>query len=338
MTNEKEQFILSLQARMMDVPTLEREHIQKMLDIVREQIQPYKLELESTEIIPAEDAIPASLREYIAVQIMTGKSKATVANYKLTLVNFALNVGKRVELVTTNDIIVYLYKYQESRGCSVRTMDAYRGVISTFYQWMHKNGKIPTCPTDGVPRYKFYTENKKALTRRQLLEIEAKCKTPFEKALILFLSTTGCRISEATNAKLSDIDWDRREIRIIGKGNKPRFTWFSERAEIALREYINARHDDCPYLFIKKIKPHGKFTTSGLALNVDGISDRIGELVNFPVTPHTYRRTAATLALAAGMNVTQVQHFLGHSNVSTTMRYLDITEDDIRTAHYKFVV
>lgn len=87
------------------------------------------------------------------------------------------------------------------------------------------------------------------------------------------------------------------------------------------------------------IKPHDALTTSGIRNIIKQIYKRAGvENISVHLTPHIIRHTTATLAIENGMPVQQVQKMLGHVSLDTTMQYVDINDNDIRSNHNKFVV
>lgn len=91
-------------------------------------------------------------------------------------------------------------------------------------------------------------------------------------------------------------------------------------------------------LIVTKRSPHNNVTRSGLEFIVRKIADRVKEKLSVPVTPHVFRHTTATQALANGMPVQNVQLMLGHRNLNTTMVYAEVNQQNVRRAHVTTVI
>lgn len=300
----------------------------------------FDIDRKCTDIITNPDPIPPKLKEYIAVKIMEGRSRQTAELYKTYLVKFFEWARKSPEEIQTNDIRMFLYWYQNERPgkkkISNRSLETVRSVISYFFGWMQDCEYMIRNPAKPLKPIKYEKRHKAAMTRKDLVSIESVCKTAREKAIIETLYATGCRIGELVKIKKSDISWDTHEISVIGKGSKRRTTWINDRAELAIKEYLLSRQDDCDALFVSAIRPYRSLTTSGMRNIIENVGVRTD--VSVKPTPHVYRHTTATLALKGGMSVVQVKEMLGHENISTTMQYLDIDQSSVKAAHEKYVV
>ena len=179
-----------------------------------------------------------------------------------------------------------------------------------------------------------------------------------EKAVFETLLSTGCRVSELCSIKITDIQEDGT-IYILGKGNKYRNVYLNAKAKITIQKYLEERKDNNPYLFPRAIssfvseasksgraKTHEWYKFADLVSEdqpsgnstIEEMVRRLGKKANVDnVHPHRFRRTCATLALRKGMPLELVSKMLGHENVGTTQIYLDLTEDDLKIAHKKYV-
>ncbi len=152
-----------------------------------------------------------------------------------------------------------------------------------------------------------------------------KFQTTRDLALIDLLCATGIRIGEAAAIRMQDIDLRSRIILIHGKGKKERLIYLScektannLKSWIALRKTYNISHD---FLFVNR-----NFTP----ISIHAIEDVFGKYrdiakINPTATPHYLRHTFATNLLANGADLRAVQEILGHSNISTTERYTEVT-------------
>jgi site-specific recombinase XerD len=145
------------------------------------------------------------------------------------------------------------------------------------------------------------------------------------KAILETLFSTGARISELVNIKLTDIDNNGR-IFIKGKGKKERFVYLTPRAQKYLKEYLKIRENlDSPYLFIpfkgKNVNLKAKkISTNYLEDRIKKYRELLG--LNVPITPHGFRRAFATYLAEKGASVAAIQILLGHESLDTTTRYV----------------
>jgi integrase/recombinase XerD len=158
-----------------------------------------------------------------------------------------------------------------------------------------------------------------------------------DRALAEVLCPTGMRISEALALDRHQIDWEAREARIIGKGNKPRKVYFNAKALEWLRRYLHTRHDDHPALFVAQENTRERLKAPGTWKRFKRYAMRanLGKRVH----PHMLRHTMATTLLANGCPIGHIRALLGHEHLSTTCRYyLGIISDaDVKAAHEKFL-
>jgi site-specific recombinase XerD len=145
------------------------------------------------------------------------------------------------------------------------------------------------------------------------------------KAILETLFSTGARISELVNIKLTDIDNNGR-IFIKGKGKKERFVYLTPRAQKYLKEYLKIRENsDSPYLFIPFKGKNVNLKSKKISTNY--LEDRIKKYrellgLNIPITPHGFRRAFATYLAEKGASVAAIQILLGHESLDTTTRYV----------------
>lgn len=338
MKNAYEQMKIELTTALIDkLPKETIEAVMKQLDITAAS---YSIELKSTALIRQEDAAPRLVRQYIATKMMEGISQNTVDNYKRTLISFFRFCKKQPADVEPNDIRMYVYWYQNEREEKVDniTLNNYIRFIKYFFGWAQDNEYIAKNPAKSVCFLKCEQKHRQAMTRRDLILLINACKTDKERAIINMMYATGCRISEAVSIRLDDIDWREKTISVIGKGRKHRDLLFNEAAEISMRIYLDNRKQESGYLFCsdRANDKDRQLTTAGMRRIINDIGDRAG--VSVHLTPHIIRHTTATLALDAGMPVEQVQRLLGHSQIETTMHYIDLNQDTVRQSYSKHVI
>lgn len=156
-----------------------------------------------------------------------------------------------------------------------------------------------------------------------------------QRALIEFLLGTAMRISEAL-AFNKDIDWTDGSALIIGKGNKQRKIFITERARYWLKEYLSARKDDNPALFVTYGNNPKRLQRYDLSKQFRLLASK-AEITKH-LTPHVLRHTAATIMMQNGCPITYIQELLGHSDIKTTAKYYLGTDDrSLREAHSKYL-
>src|SRR6056297_1987066 len=164
-----------------------------------------------------------------------------------------------------------------------------------------------------------------------------------DKAVLETLFSTGLRVSELISLDREQIkikkDTKDLEISIIGKGNRIRTVYFSERAVNALRNYLEKRKDVDKALFIN-YKPGIEKTGESRRLTAKSVETIVKKYVKIAglstaITPHSLRHSFATDLLSEGADLRLVQEFLGHQNISTTQIYTHVTNKKLRETHRK---
>ena len=282
------------------------------------------------------EILPEAATIYLARKKMSGLSEETLENYQLILSLFFLIVKKPLEQITSNDLRMWLYAYQKSRNVSNRTLDKYRAIITRFFNWALDEGYICSNPARNVEAIRFEVKPRESLTQVQLEYLRMACKTPRDLAVIETLYSTGCRVSELAGLKKQDIDWRELTVHLFGKGKKHRFAFLNAKAEVALKKYLDSRHDDSEYIFVSVKTPHKPLHKDGIEKIIRDISKRA--TIGRNVTPHILRHTTATIALHNGMPIEAISKLLGHESIDTTMIYAKSSLEDVRAGHRKYIV
>lgn len=280
--------------------------------------------------------IPEILKIYIASRSVENLSKGTLKLYYLTIKNFFAEIHKPYDQITTNDIRVYLFNYKEKRKVKDSSLKSIRATLNSFFQWLTEEDYIAKNPVIRIAPIKFNYESRQPLTEIELERMRSSCQTLREKALVDFMFSTGCRLSELTSMEITDVDFSQNEVMIRhGKGNKSRKSYLNAESVVSLRAYLASRKDDSPFLFTTVRNPHGKLGNKSVEIEVTKIANRSG--INRKVSPHIFRHTAATTALKHGMQVEEVQRFLGHSKIDTTLIYAKVNNDSVKSSHQRCV-
>jgi site-specific recombinase XerD len=171
-----------------------------------------------------------------------------------------------------------------------------------------------------------------------------------DRAILELLFSSGIRISELVQLKIKQMNFDRGEFTVRGKGDKLRLVFISEDASAAIKKYLKKRTDNNPALFVSHSKIGNSVTKQissiGNASNVPGLTARsVQRLVKkyamlagitHKVTPHTFRHSFATDLLQNGADIRSVQTLLGHASITTTQIYTHVSNNQLRDIHKKF--
>jgi site-specific recombinase XerD len=328
----KNQFALSLSSIYSneDIETILRK-----LDIVSYN---YEIKQKETSITLYNYEMPEMVKIYLVCKKVEGLADGTLYNYGKTLENFFFQVRKTPDKISPNDIRVYLYHYQETKQISNRSLDKVRQVICGFFTWSNSEGYLERNPAITIKSIKYEKKERKPMSQIELEYIRQSCKTLREKAIVEFLYSTGCRVSELCCVKKSDIDWNSKSVHLFGKGKKHRTSYINAKAEVSLLAYLNTRNDDSEYLFVSERKPHGQLKKDAIEKVIRIIAQRASEYVDKPISPHVFRHTCASTALNNGMPIEDISCLLGHENISTTMIYSKISLDNVKNNHKKYVI
>ncbi|MBO7710737.1 MAG: tyrosine-type recombinase/integrase [Lachnospiraceae bacterium] len=295
----------------------------------------YDVTRKTTDIIPA-DMIPEAVRLYIASKTVEHLSRGTLDLYYLRLTQFFTAVHKRIDQVDANDIRVYLFQYRKIHNIKDSTLEGIRLCLNSFFEWCSQEDLIRKNPVKRIPAIRVDSPERLPMTALELETVRGCCHTLREKAMVDFLYSSACRVSEFCALNLTDINWNDHTIHIErGKGGKGRTTFLNPEAEISLRAYLASRKDDCPALFVGCRAPHNRLAVKAVQNEIQKILSRCA--ISCHVTPHIFRHTAASLALQRGMPLEQVQRFLGHSRIQTTLRYAKTLQQDVHISHSHFV-
>ena len=179
---------------------------------------------------------------------------------------------------------------------------------------------------------------------RLLSEIPTDTETGLrDRAIIELLFSGGLRVSELCNLNRDSINPARREFMVRGKGKKDRPIFIDQTTAEHIEEYLNARTDTLPALFLNNSSNQNIPDTSGdfRRLSPRSIERIIGKYtrqagITKHVTPHTLRHSFATDLLMNGADIRSVQSLLGHANIATTQIYTHITDPHLKEVHEKF--
>ncbi len=288
--------------------------------------------------------------EYL--QVERGASPLTVRNYRHYLsrfVNWLKKENVRQNISDINPDIVRMYRVYLANFdpvLSAKTQGYHAIALRSFLKWLVKNDYAVMSPDKiELPKIKerqvsFLSGEQvdRLLSSPTLSNINGKR----DKAILEMLFSTGLRVSELTKINRDDINFERRELGVIGKGGRARVVFLSNRASEWIENYLKARKDHFKPLFVRHRGRLGPGTndeaTRLTPRSVQRMVKKYARKVKIPVevTPHVLRHSFATDLLMAGADIRSVQEMLGHKNIATTQIYTHVTNKQLRDVHEAF--
>lgn len=291
----------------------------------------YEISRKHTDIVPVAGT-PEVLKHYLAAKAIGNRSAGTVKQYRYKLSAFLEDVRKPYTDITPNDIRVYLYQFQTKHNAKDTYVENVRVTINSFFTWLVENDYLQKNPCLKVEKIKCQQRQREALTTLSVEALRWHCADAREKALVDFLYSTGCRVSECAGVLLDDIDWATNAVLIRnGKGGKQRTVYFNDEAKVSLREYLKTRQDDSPALWVRTTASHAQLHKRGLQCIISDIGKRAG----IHVYPHKLRHTFATVGLRNGLSLDKLQALMGHASPRTTLIYAEQNNLQLRMEHTK---
>lgn len=273
-------------------------------------------------------------------------SSYTAKNYNIDINEFKAYLKKEginfldVDYDFIKGYLMHLYDKKLSRNSIARKLSSLR----SFYKYLFNLDLIKSNPFNYVSSPK---KEKKLPKYLGVEELEIIFNTPNineplgqrDRLILEIFYATGLRVSELVNIKIEDIDDDRKEIKVNGKGNKDRIVCFGDYCLEFLKLFINdgrqkilkKHHTSCTYLIIND---NGrKITTRGIELILNNIVKKAA--IKKHISPHMIRHTFATHLLNEGCDLTTVQELLGHESLETTQIYTHVSNEHLREVYLK---
>ncbi len=287
-----------------------------------------------------------NIEEYLLfLSVEKGLSQASISSYKQDLKQYQGFLEDReipnYSSVDTEMIIAFL-KLLKEEGKSGKTITRMQSTLRNYHQFLLNENVVTSNP---ALRLHSIKEDKKLPVYLTIEEMEQLLKTPDtstagtrDRAMMELLYASGLRVSEVIDIKTTDLNTDMGFIRVRGKGSKERIVPMTDHVGELLTDYIaNERlillkDDNVDALFITN---RGKgFTRQGLWKTIKKYEMLSG--IGKNITPHTFRHSFATHLIENGADLRAVQEMLGHSDISTTQIYTQISAVKIREMYTQF--
>ena len=300
--------------------------MQKVLAAVADQLTHFDVQ----QLDQMNDSKDDLLDAYMAAMQIQGRSVKTIERYRYIICRMMQSVKVSTREITVYHLRQYLAE-EKSRGIADSTLEGNRQVFSAYFNWLQREGLIRQNPTANLGAIKCAKKIKATYSDIDIERLKRKCSSIRDRAIIAFLGSTGCRISEMTQLNRADVDLASLECTVLGKGNKERTVYLTAVAGMLIREYLGQRTDDSPALFAGKgterISPQG---VRAMLVKLAGTAH-----VDH-VHPHKFRRTLATNLIRHGMPIQEVAAILGHDKLDTTMQYVVLDKTEVKHSYRKY--
>ena len=246
-----------------------------------------------------------------------------------------------ISLVDAKKFSEYLY-FISRMNYSKTTIARKIASIRSFYAFLHNMEIIGYNPTDTTRAPKLPKTLPDFLTEEEIENIlkNIKISSPagFRNRVIFeLLWVTGMRISELSGLNYDDLNLNRNEIRVFGKGAKERIVLIPDKTKEILTNYIENVSD-----LICKTPHQGEsplfINNNGYRLQNQSIRKALKTVVesielNKHVTPHIFRHSFATRLIEKGADLRVVQELLGHASISNTQIYTHVSMERLKTVY-----
>ena len=264
------------------------------------------------------------------LNIQKGYSVHTVEAYGRDVRQFFAMVGdKPLDALSSEDMKVFIYALQKE-GINKRSLARKLSSLRSWWKYWVRQGKLSSELFKGIESPKLdkhlpmFLEDREVEVLLSALDTWPKHRLR-DFAMIDLLFSTGLRVAELVSINVSDLYWERAEIRVIGKREKERVVIMGTAAMDSVKSYLAAERKQWlkrpqeRALFISE--KGGRITTR----SVQRIFEKLSKLLGKPVTPHVLRHSFATTLLNHGADLRSVQELLGHSSLQTTQLYTHVS-------------
>lgn len=326
----KDFFIADVVADMTRI--LNDEQLYELKTVLYLKMKDFDLNEKPKDIVVYNGGNDEHLKHFFVAKKIEGCSPKTLKYYMLQLRHFMRTVQKPIEQIKTEDIQLYLAYYLKERRCSKGNINNIRRILSSFFNWCRDNDIILRSPTQNIKNIKYEKKVQKPFTSEEVEKMRDYCTNNIKlRAIIEFLLSTGCRISEMCDLNKKDINFSDGTGIVMGKGSKERVIYLNTTAKFYLQKYLDYRIDNNVALFVADLYPFSRLQISGVEIAIR----KMGRQLGFKAHPHKFRRTCATQLIQKGMKVELVQEVMGHKKIDTTMIYAKVADEAVKFEHKK---
>ncbi len=274
-------------------------------------------------------------------------ARRTIKEYEMDLALFYeylepyLADDLRLEAVDARTIREFLAYLRQEREYTANALNRKIACLKTYFRFLESEGHLKTSPMHGVSSARDGRLLPKVLTQpevEQLLEaarsrIETAPNREFalrDRAALELFYASGIRLAELVGLDLNHIDLERKSMRVTGKGNKQRYVFINDAAAQALRDYLAARPKaKSQAVFLNRFG--NRLSRRAIELTFAQLMQEAG--LEKSASPHTLRHSFATHMLEGGSDLVTIKELLGHSSLSTTQVYTNLSRQKMREVY-----
>ena len=285
------------------------------------------------------------LKEYLTIlRFEKNLSDNTIKSYETDinkLLTFLHEQGiSDLDQVTSN-LISKFFEYQRKWGIDSSTVARYMSSIKGFWLYLESSNYIQKNPTEKLASVK---KSRKLPVVLSFNEVEQMLSCPDvsdilglrDKSILELFYSSGLRVSELINLKISDLFFDDEVIRVLGKGSKERIVpigssavkWINEYLKTS-RPYLEKKYKSGNFVFLNR--RGSKLSRMWIWKIFEQYANQAG--IKKEIHPHTFRHSFATHLLEGGADLRAVQEMLGHADISTTQIYTHVDREYIKQVH-----
>lgn len=291
------------------------------------------------------------------LEIEKGRSMKTIENYERYLARFLsfadVSDPKKITDDTVREFRLWLNRQPSGtkdggrkETLKKKTQNYYLIALRSFLKYLRKRG-IESLSPERIDLAKVAERDLDLISESDLKRLLAApngsdLKSLRDRAILELFFSTGLRLSELCSLSC-DLDLNKDEFSVRGKGEKVRVVFLSDTARTAIKIYLAKRTDMDDALFVNLARASrnktqkqktSRLTPRSIERMVKFYAAKAG--ISKKVTPHVLRHSFATDLLQNGADIRSVQMMLGHSNISTTQIYTHVTNKQLKDIHKKF--
>jgi site-specific recombinase XerD len=293
--------------------------------------------------------------EYLEIE--KGCSPLTIRQYRHYLKRFHSWVAENSPAIKADEINLklvrryrlYLAHLRGGNGLPLRpvTQSYHIVALRAFLRYLLVQRDIPTLSPDKIELPKQSSRSVAFLNPEQMERLLNSPKISNnaglrDRTILETLFSTGLRVSELVSLNRDQVDLERKEFGVKGKGNKLRVVFLSDTAAQWIERYLRARKDHFKPLFIRysgavDTQKNGEKMRL-TARSIQNVVAKYAKKSGLPIeaTPHTLRHSFATDLLISGADIRSVQEMLGHESIRTTQVYTHVTNRHLKEVHKAF--
>lgn len=252
------------------------------------------------------------------------------------------NINKKISEINSN--VIREFVYQQTKLIKPSSQSRLISSLKNFFDYLIIEKIIFINPINSIQYPKIAAKIPETLSTHEIDKLidylKKSKKNSLRNCTILeVLYSCGLRVSELTNLNISDIFFDDFLIKILGKGRKERFVPMSKIVKDMIKDYLNSERFNTitkkGFEDILFLNNRGEKLTRVMIYTILNIAKK-GTGIKKKVSPHILRHSFATHLIENGADISSIQHMLGHTNVSTTERYLHVSKEHLVDTIKKF--